>query len=588
MPCPGEPMNRLALSLVALALAATVSNVLAEEAKGAESAEQRPKLNAAAREYLLQEHFKSAPQTLDGALEFLEMPPSIREHCAAEAWEKGQLEKFGVNRQFFLARCPDGKTRAFHFRGDERRNERELTPAQVRVLRRLYSDAAFTAPPPAEFARVRERGRLQGLDETLLVARARCEAAGFKLDEATLARLDRNQKADTTRRGELALALSALAECENAGELCWAALWTISRMDAMSFAREDRSLSKGDLATVEARAFFENVYYAVKARREMPWGRSVSERDFLHHVLSPRGTGEPAQRWRRQFYEALAPELKDVKDPAEAIKLATDVVYSFFQYEGDTTWEDFGMLTALAVHEGRCEDCSNVENCMLRAVGLPACQAYTPWWGNGDGNHAWTEIPGLRKVSGDGTGGGAVKIFIKTWDGLDDVTDQYVTVTRLEVAATGDGQASLNVFNHEQWRTLARTPVAQGKALFEKIGCRKPFALVVKVEGMPDRAFAVETDKSVRPLLSGQAQDGLFEARFEKQCVLGEFRPDKPVKVQVWSADGWQEVSAQRVSTGAIQFMASQDCLYRLVGEGLRDRPFTLTQAEGTLNVTQR
>lgn len=62
-------MKQLALLLLTMALAAPASTILADETSGPESADRKPKLNGAAREYLLQGHFKSAPQTLDGALE---------------------------------------------------------------------------------------------------------------------------------------------------------------------------------------------------------------------------------------------------------------------------------------------------------------------------------------------------------------------------------------------------------------------------------------------------------------------------------------------------------------------------------------
>jgi hypothetical protein len=353
-------------------------------------------------------------------------------------------------------------------------------------------------------------------------------------------------------------------------------------MDQMTFHREKGEGSINDLAAVDARCFFENVLYAVKARHEFAWGAEVPDRDFLNHVLSPRGTGEPLQRWRRHYYEAIAPELKD-KTRDEAITIATNAAYDFFQYEGDTTWEDFGMLTALAVHEGRCEDCSNVECCMLRAVCIPGAQAFTPWWGHGDGNHAWTWIPSFGKGASDGAG--AVKVYTKTWDGLDDVTDQNTPVTRIECDAPANAAEKLQllVWNHDDWRIVARAMPANGKAVFEKVGNRKHFALMVRTPGGTDRMVVLGPKSEPRWLNNAEKIEGGTDFSFEKQSPLGEFQPDKQYQVQVWTSAGWHNLPSERVTTGALKFKAAQDRLYRIQGDGISGRPFTIEEIEGEL-----
>lgn len=574
-------MKRLAAAVLSLALLPALFAQAAQPAKPSG-------LSAAARKYLVEKYFKGVDpddKALDDACEILRLPQSMADDVSRLEWEKGQLERFAAPKLFFLAKCPDGKTRAICFRNDERRNDRQLDDARVRILKRLYSDAAYRAEAAPEL--VKWQGKREVAPTTMLLsACAQMEKAKLTLDDATLERAAKNLSAETTNKGEIARALGALAECENAGALCQAGIWLLSRLDAMSFAREDRKSGVADLEAMDARTFFENVFYAVKARNEFAWGKQVSEADFFQHVLSPRGTGEPLQRWRRHFYEALAPELKDVKDAKAAINLAVTVCYDFFQYEGDTTWEDFGMLTALAVHEGRCEDCSNVENALLRAIGLPACQAFTPMWGHCDGNHAWTEIPGLREASPDGANG--VKIYIKNWDGLVDVTAQYTPVTRIELSTAGKGKASLNVFNSGEWCVVARAEIKDGKVAFENVGCRRNFALCVRVEGEKDRLFDVRTDKSVREVKGAAPEEGRLECRFDKQSPLGEFKPDRDCKVEMWTPEGFVEVESERVSTGALKFSAHSECVYRLVGEGMSNRLFTVEMKDGAVQTLVR
>jgi hypothetical protein len=353
-------------------------------------------------------------------------------------------------------------------------------------------------------------------------------------------------------------------------------------MDQMSFLRAAKEGGREDLDGAGAQMFFENVGYAVRARNAFPWGREVADRDFLHQVLSPRGTNEPLQRWRRLFFEALEPEVRGLAsaDREKASALASACAYDFFQYEGATTWEDFGLLTALAVHEGRCEDCSNIENAMIRAVGLPAAQAFTPFWGTGDGNHAWTVVP-LIDGAANGNGRGAVKVYLKTWDGLDDVTDKNapVTAVSVETGAEPEAPAELRVWNQEAWRVVARAAVRDGKAFFEKVGCRAEFVLLVRIPKEPDRLVRVRTDGSVFPLTNdAESGPGPVAVALDKACPLGEFRPDAEYRVCVHTSKGWKPLESERLATGAVGFRAAVDRLYRIEGAGISNRPFTVVQ----------
>ena len=563
------------------------------------AAEPEVKLPEKVRKHLQDSFFKGkADAEVDGAVEFLSLPPSMLGHIAANTWESGQLEKFAKPKLFFIAKCPDGKTRAFHYRNETHRNTAELTTELERSLRRLYSDASFSAKPHEKLDAELRKSREWDAQAELTNALSSLEGQDqFKLDADTVKRLRENYAKCHHGGRPLAVALCALGNTEHAVEATWAALWLISRMDQMIFYRADDAGEKADLSriesdlqTVDSQTFFENVFYAVKARH-LPWGAAVAERDFLHQVLSPRGTGEPLQRWRKHFFEAMEPEItgwnKDDMRKAEAF--ATSLAYSFYQYEGDTSWEDFGMLTALAVHEGRCEDCSNVENCMKRALGLPAAQAFTPWWGHCNGNHAWTVLAGLPNQSRDGSSG--VKVFLKTWDGLDDVTDQNTKVTRVEFdsKAKEGVQAELHVWNHESWRRVAKSPVKAGKVVLEKVGCSREFLLLIKVEGEADRLLRVHKSGQ-NTLLNNAADitpgDKAFEAEFGKQSELGEFKPDQSYIVKIHTLEGWKEIATQRLQTGAIKFKAEGNRAYLITGEGMTDRPFTLTLEDGASEPT--
>ena len=78
----------------------------------------------------------------------------------------------------------------------------------------------------------------------------------------------------------------ALAGVEHAKHSQWAAVWLISRMDKISFRRKGGEGSIPDLEATDAQTFFENVYYATKARRDFPWGKLCNDSDFLEVVFT--------------------------------------------------------------------------------------------------------------------------------------------------------------------------------------------------------------------------------------------------------------------------------------------------------------
>ena len=94
--------------------------------------------------------------------------------------------------------------------------------------------------------------------------------------------------------------------------------------------------------------WMQNVEASMQARREMPWGQSVPEREF--HWLHEKATYAPS-------------------DARTSSPLAT-------------------VKTTL----GRCGEESTLGVAAFRSVGIPARQVYTPRWAHTDDNHAWVEV----------------------------------------------------------------------------------------------------------------------------------------------------------------------------------------------------
>jgi hypothetical protein len=99
------------------------------------------------------------------------------------------------------------------------------------------------------------------------------------------------------------------------------------------------------------------------------------------------------------------------------------------------------------------------------------------------------------------------------------------------------------------------------------------------VAQLPDRIADVRTDGSVRWMnlaAIGKESSEAFTAILEAKCTLGEFAADKAYTLQVYTNDGWKDAANERTATGGMSFAAHPDRLYRITGEGISSRPFTV------------
>lgn len=143
-------------------------------------------------------------------------------------------------------------------------------------------------------------------------------------------------------------------------------------------------------ATDYTTAFYlDNVRMSLKARQEMPWGEHVPELLFRHFVLPMRVNNENLDSARIVLYEELKQRVKGMS-MKEAILEVNHWCHEHVTYhpsDGRTLSPLACMKNAL----GRCGEESTFTVAILRAIGIPARQVYTPRWAHTDDNHAWVE-----------------------------------------------------------------------------------------------------------------------------------------------------------------------------------------------------
>ena len=160
-----------------------------------------------------------------------------------------------------------------------------------------------------------------------------------------------------------------------------------TRMQAMQFLYAYMPLP--DIADYSGEYHLQNVDYALKARYEMPWGKSVPVREFLHFVLPVRVNNENMDTSRAVFYNELRERVKNLS-MHDAVLEVNHWCHEKVTYTPSDIRTSSPLATVRTAY-GRCGEESTFTVAALRAVGIPARQVYTPRWAHTDNNHAWVE-----------------------------------------------------------------------------------------------------------------------------------------------------------------------------------------------------
>ncbi len=263
------------------------------------------------------------------------------------------------------------------------------------------------------------------------------------------------------------------------------AIYVLENMAESGF----RNLNKEESATIlhsdadfmPDGEFFNNVYYALEARKDLPWCKNMSDEIFKDYVLPHRCSEEQMFSWRARCYNALAPVVAKMKTLDEAKNYASSIYNMLVKYRQDVFFEDQGFLSLMLSHEGRCEEMTNFENRLLMSIGIPSMHVYTPAWAGGDGNHAWSGYYKDNKLVGaQNQYKGAAKVYTRNGYGVrKDVTVEFGKVANFTLEnLKPDTDVLLNVWNHNNWVGVARYKTdANGILLAKDIGANKDFWL---------------------------------------------------------------------------------------------------------------
>lgn len=162
---------------------------------------------------------------------------------------------------------------------------------------------------------------------------------------------------------------------------------TAEEREAMTYLYAYMSLP--DLMDHSIAYHLDNVRVTLRAREEMPWGKEVPGALFRAFVLPKRVNNEVLDDFRTTYYDELS-ALVDTMTMEQAVLALNRWAHKHITYQpsdGRTSSPIATLRNAL----GRCGEQSTFVVAVLRTVGIPARQVYTPRWAHTDDNHAWVE-----------------------------------------------------------------------------------------------------------------------------------------------------------------------------------------------------
>ena len=162
---------------------------------------------------------------------------------------------------------------------------------------------------------------------------------------------------------------------------------TTTERDALTFLYAYMPL--GDIACYDGEFFLKNIQTSLQARAEMPWGKTIPDREFRHFVLPVRVNNENLDSSRWVFYNELKPRIEHLS-LYDAVLEVNHWCHEYVTYTPSDA-RTSSPLASIKTAYARCGEESTFLVAALRSVGIPARQVYTPRWAHTDDNHAWVE-----------------------------------------------------------------------------------------------------------------------------------------------------------------------------------------------------
>lgn len=313
---------------------------------------------------------------------------------------------------------------------------------------------------------------------------------------------------------------------------------TPQERDALTFLYA--YMPTNDLIDRDGEFYLANVRSSLKAREEMPWGKTIPEREWKHFVLPIRVNNEALDASRAYLFDALRERVKGLS-LHDAILEVNHWCHEHVVYSPSDSRTSSPLATLRSAF-GRCGEESTLLVAALRAVGIPARQVYTPRWAHTDDNHAWVEAwvdgkwaylgacepePVLNLAWFNAPVSRAMLVHTKAfgrYDGPEEVIGHTPTYTEINVINhyANTGKVDVQVVD-KQGRPLAGVPVE-----FKVYNYGEFFTVATKRTDARGRAF-LTAGQGDMIIYASKPEGGSYRFGFQK----AHFGEDKEVRLEL-------------------------------------------------------
>lgn len=141
----------------------------------------------------------------------------------------------------------------------------------------------------------------------------------------------------------------------------------------------------------------ENIDYAFKAWKEMPWAKHVDFNEFCEYILPYRAYNEPLSQWRKYYYNKfswLKDSIGNITDPVEACTKVNEYLADN-RFKFVNALAKFPYINAVdqdKYRAGHCEPRTMWVLFAMRSIGLPVAIDFTPSYTRKPLSHTWMAV----------------------------------------------------------------------------------------------------------------------------------------------------------------------------------------------------
>lgn len=156
------------------------------------------------------------------------------------------------------------------------------------------------------------------------------------------------------------------------------------------FMKSVCQMTAADVISVPLKSMISHVKGVLRAVNTIDYCKKLDIDMIFDYILPFRINDEAFCLYNEVFYKELFPTVRSMSLREAAIFVNYEsLAHATYEQADDRTQN---ALATSAYGKGRCGEESVLAVSMLRSVGIPARQVYSPFWSHCDDNHAWVEV----------------------------------------------------------------------------------------------------------------------------------------------------------------------------------------------------